>query len=57
MAGEQAKEDKAKETEARTREQELDDALAGSFPASDPPAPVVKGTTANPGAQEKKRKD
>lgn len=35
---------------------ELDKALADSFPASDPPAPVAKGTTSNPRPDEKKRK-
>jgi len=34
---------------------ELDEALAGSFPASDPPAPVAKGTTSNPKPHEKSR--
>ncbi len=36
------------------REDELDRALADTFPASDPPAPVTKGTTANPRPSEKK---
>ncbi len=34
-------------------EDELDQALADSFPASDPPAPAIKGTTANPAPHEK----
>jgi hypothetical protein len=34
-------------------EDELDQALADSFPASDPPAPAIKGTTANPMPHEK----
>jgi hypothetical protein len=32
---------------------ELDEALAGSFPASDVPAPVSRGTTSNPRPHEK----
>jgi hypothetical protein len=36
-----------------TQEDELDKTLADSFPASDPPAAVAKGTTANPRAHEK----
>jgi hypothetical protein len=32
----------------------LDRALADSFPASDPPAPVAKGTTSNPKSHEKR---
>jgi hypothetical protein len=34
-------------------EDELDKALADSFPASDAPAPAIKGTTANPMPHEK----
>jgi hypothetical protein len=34
-------------------EDELHKALADSFPASDPPAPAIKGTTANPMPHEK----
>jgi hypothetical protein len=45
---------KQEEADAQqTPEDELDEALADSFPASDPPAPVVKGTTANPAPDEK----
>ena len=36
---------------------DLDKALEDSFPASDPPAPVVKGTTANARPHEKKERD
>jgi hypothetical protein len=32
---------------------DLDEALADTFPASDPPAPVVHGTTSNPRPAEK----
>jgi hypothetical protein len=49
-----AKLTKLEEAEAlQTPEDELDEALADSFPASDPPSPVVKGTTANPAPDEK----
>jgi hypothetical protein len=36
---------------------DLDQALAESFPASDPPAPVAKGTTSIPKPHEKNRTD
>lgn len=36
---------------------DLDKALEDSFPASEPTAPVVKGTTANPRPHEKKERD
>lgn len=53
-AKKRAKLKKQEEAEAlQTPEDELDGALADSFPASDPPAPVVKGTTANPAPDEK----
>jgi hypothetical protein len=37
----------------KSAEDELDEALADSFPASDPPAPAIKGTTTNPMPREK----
>jgi hypothetical protein len=37
----------------KAHQDELDRSLADSFPASDPPAPVVKGTTSNPKPHEK----
>ncbi len=39
----------------KSTEEELDKALADSFPASDPPAPVITGTTASPQSQDKTR--
>jgi hypothetical protein len=49
-----AKLKKQEEAEAlQTTDDELDEALADSFPASDPPAPVVKGTAANTAPDEK----
>ncbi len=41
------------EEKPNSTEEELDKALADSFPASDPPAPAIKGTTANPMPNEK----
>lgn len=53
-AGEAAKKKKKEEAEAAKRQEaELDKALADSFPASDPPAPAIKGTTSNPKPDEK----
>jgi len=37
----------------KQREDELDRALADTFPASDPPAQISKGTISNPRPQEK----
>jgi len=45
----QAEGDKSKADDA------LDRALEDTFPASDPPSSVIKGTTSNPTPDEKKR--
>ncbi len=57
MTGKTSEPDKQGEQRRQTStDDELDKALADSFPASDPPAPAIKGTTANPKADEKKDK-
>ncbi len=45
------------EPEETTSEEELDAALSDTFPASDPPARVIKGTTRNPSPAERKRRE
>ena len=57
MTGKTSEPNKQSEPQAQTSiDDELDKALADSFPASDPPAPAIKGTTANPKPEEKKDK-
>lgn len=43
--------------EDTTTQDDLDEALSESFPASDPPAPVTKGTTRNPNPRERKERE
>jgi hypothetical protein len=40
---------------AKPHHDDLDEALADTFPASDPPSPVVHGTASNPQPHEKQR--
>jgi hypothetical protein len=40
-----------------TTEEELDEALEETFPASDPPAPVSRGTIRHPNPEEREERE
>jgi hypothetical protein len=40
-----------------TTQADLDEALADPFPASDPPAPVIKGTTRHSNPKERDKRE